>query len=69
MNGHELADVVAESHPDVKVLLTTGYSKDRARQMPQEDIEDATSFPMLRKPYSKDQLARQLRELLDAKSS
>jgi len=36
---------------------------------PREDFDDAASLPLLRKPYSKDQLARQLRESLDAKSS
>ena len=69
VNGRELADVVAKSHPDVKVLLTTGYSKDGVATKPREDFADAASLPLLRKPYSKDQLARQLRELLDAESS
>ena len=69
MNGRQLAGAVAESHPDVKILLTTGYSKGRAETKPQEDFEDAASLPLIRKPYSKDQLARQLRELLDAPSS
>ncbi len=66
MNGRELADVVAKSHPDVKILLTTGYSKDGVETKSQEEFEDAGSLPLLRKPYSKDKLARQLRELLDA---
>ena len=60
---------VVENYPDVKVLLTTGYSKDGVATKPREDFADAASLPLVRKPYSKDWLARRLRELLDAKSS
>ena len=68
MNGHELAGAAVKNHPQLKVLLTTGYSKDRTDPQPPEG-EDSGSFPLLRKPYSKDQLAEQIRGLLDAKPS
>ncbi|MCH7743488.1 MAG: PAS domain S-box protein [Proteobacteria bacterium] len=54
--GIELAELIRECHPDIKVLLTTGYS-DR------ENV--AEMFPTLAKPYSNTQVAIKLRELLD----
>jgi PAS domain S-box-containing protein len=53
MNGYDLANWVTIHRPTVKCLLTTGYSKDRGV------MADSTysRFPILPKPYSREQLA------------
>ena len=53
MNGYDLANWVMIHRPTVKCLLTTGYSKGRGV------IADSThsQFPILPKPYSREQLA------------
>ncbi|HYD74206.1 MAG TPA: ATP-binding protein [Candidatus Binatia bacterium] len=47
MNGHELAQELRRRHPDMPIVLTTGYSGSA-------DIDSA--FPVLRKPYQLDDL-------------
>jgi signal transduction histidine kinase len=59
MNGHELARLAMLRRPDLKTLLTTGFS----------DVTNGngTSVPLhiLRKPYRKDELLHYVREALD----
>ncbi len=55
MGGLELARRLRDSHPDLTVVLTSGYSHVLAQ-------DDAHGFEVLRKPYSADELARVLRE-------
>src|SRR5712671_895107 len=50
MNGLELARAIRERHPDVRVILATGYSKAAE--------EAATEFIVLRKPYDLAGLSR-----------
>jgi len=50
MNGLELARAIRERHPDVPVILATGYSKAAE--------EAATEFIVLRKPYDLAGLSR-----------
>ena len=61
MNGIHLAQEVAEHHPKVRVLLTTGYS----------DVVAAaeTRFPVLRKPFEVSALVRAVREVLAGTST
>ncbi|HSU23208.1 ATP-binding protein [Comamonadaceae bacterium OTU4NAUVB1] len=55
MNGVELAREIARRHPDVPVVLTSGYSDAL--------VHDGTSgFELLQKPYSFDQLSLALRK-------
>ncbi len=61
MNGFELADQAKREFPDLKILLTSGFTSDTLK----EKITDST-IQMLQKPYKKESLARQLRELIDA---
>jgi PAS domain S-box-containing protein len=59
MTGIELARICAERHPEMRILLTSGYAGD--------DVDEALSdapWPFLRKPYSGDQLRQALGELL-----
>ena len=61
LNGFDLANWIAAHRPAVKRLLATGHH---------ERASDATAgnappLPVLRKPYSKEQLAHQIRQQLD----
>lgn len=60
MNGIELAREARRNHPDLKVLLTSGY----AAFGPAGDA--GTEFPVLPKPYRRAELARRVRATLDA---
>ena len=55
MSGVELARRIRDSHPDVPVLLATGYS-DAA-------INVRGDFPILRKPYEIHQLSQAIARL------
>ncbi len=55
MSGLELAQAVREHHHGLPVLLTSGYSEVLAK-------EGTFGFPLLRKPYSVEALARALRK-------
>ncbi|GJE37792.1 ATP-binding protein [Methylobacterium persicinum] len=55
MGGIELAKRLRVSHPDLPVILTSGYS----HVLAQEGVHD---FELVQKPYSVDQLSRVLRE-------
>lgn len=59
MTGIELARAVAPLHPDLRIILTSGYAGD--------DVDEALAdapWPFLRKPYSRDQLSDALAALL-----
>jgi DNA-binding NtrC family response regulator len=62
MNGRELARTVAETHPGLKVQLVTGFSKGLGGKATSGDER----YPVLRKPYSRAQLAGCVRKVLDA---
>ncbi len=61
MNGEMLGVWVGEHYPQIKVVLTSGFSKDRADAGP----DQARPFPLVRKPYSIDKLAKQIRTTLE----
>jgi PAS domain S-box-containing protein len=60
MSGLDLARAVAVRWPEVKVVLTSGYAEDVLR----EHARDAASLRILRKPYSRAELARALHQAL-----
>ncbi len=63
MDGYRLADLVSERHPEVKTLLTTGFSGD---QKDSDGFVDRNRHqPLLRKPYTKIQLATEIRRVID----
>jgi signal transduction histidine kinase len=63
MSGVELARAAREGRPDLKVLMTSGYTA-------HPSIEDARpdGFPMLLKPYRYRELATMLRVVIDRSS-
>ena len=54
--GLELARFVRQHHPNIPILLTTGYS-----QKAQEAVREG--FPILQKPYDLNSLSKAIREL------
>jgi CheY-like chemotaxis protein len=61
MSGIELAETVAVTHPDLPVLFTSGYSEEQTgRDRPLRQGQQ-----LLRKPYRRQELATQVRSLLD----
>jgi nitrogen-specific signal transduction histidine kinase/ActR/RegA family two-component response regulator len=65
MTGFDLARTVRRNHPEVKILLVTGFAGAVLRQ----HSEAGESIPMLRKPYRRDELAARVRQVFDAKRS
>jgi len=59
MNGIDLVDCATERWPSIKILFITGFATDAA-------IRRRTSnHPLLRKPFTRDQLAGQVQKLLN----
>jgi len=61
LTGYELAQRIRSDHSQVRVLLTSGCSKDSI--FPDEEPKDWP--PFLRKPYTLETLARRLRDVID----
>jgi two-component system, cell cycle sensor histidine kinase and response regulator CckA len=61
LGGAELAARLAETHPEIKVLFTSGYTADVDLRM---DVRDA-AVSFLGKPYTVDELRRKVRAILD----
>ena len=60
MNGVELAVELQRISPKIQILLTSGYE-----HYSEELDDDIASFPLLRKPYYRDQLADALRRIFE----
>lgn len=61
MNGREVYDAVQRTKPDIKVIFTSGYTRDVFQG---KGIEDE-KFNFLHKPMSPSVLLRKVREVLD----
>ncbi|MEO0918396.1 MAG: response regulator, partial [Pseudomonadota bacterium] len=61
LNGYDLAAKVAEHHPGVKVLLTSGYASD----VISERMARGTHYEILHKPFRQSELVLRLQALLD----
>jgi hypothetical protein len=57
MNGLQLSVEARRLRPDLKVLLTSGYTYNFDQEHPRD-------IPLLTKPYDRGQLAQQLRAVL-----
>jgi signal transduction histidine kinase/ActR/RegA family two-component response regulator len=64
MSGRQLADAVIRIRPAIKVLYTTGYTRNAI--VHNGVVDNNVSF--LAKPFSIDALARKVRDVLNAKS-
>jgi CheY-like chemotaxis protein len=62
MSGRELADGLRRRHPNLKVLFTTGYTRNAI--VHNDILQPGTS--LLTKPFSVDELATKVRQALDA---
>jgi signal transduction histidine kinase/CheY-like chemotaxis protein len=62
MSGRELANGLRQRHPNLKVLYTTGYSRNAI--VHNDVLEPGTS--LLTKPFSVEELATKVRQMLDA---
>ena len=62
VTGRELANIVTKSYPGLKVQLASGFNEDVAGEIPKDDMR----LPVLKKPYSKEQLGLRIRAVLDA---
>jgi len=59
MDGYALARAVNESHPETKIIMTSGFPGMRFNE-----TELAKSLPLLSKPYRKQDLIRMVRDIL-----
>ena len=59
MSGLELADVVKRSHPNLKLLLMSGYTRNALSDFDDENVH------LLSKPFRKEDLARTLYSILN----
>jgi CheY-like chemotaxis protein len=62
MTGAELAERVREHHPDLPVIFMSGYAGDTVTRSGALALDAA----FLEKPFSSNELARKIRETLDA---
>jgi CheY-like chemotaxis protein len=62
MSGKELADRLTARHPETRVLFISGYPDD---VIARRGVLDA-GIALLQKPFSSAELARRMRQLLDA---
>ena len=65
MSGRELAQRLKLLQPSLKVLYTSGYTDD---MLAHHGVLESTVF-LLQKPFSPDELAKKLRQVLDAPAS
>ena len=62
VNGRVLAEALATTRPEMKVLYTSGYAGDACVEQGELEPE----WPLLDKPFTRDALAKKVRELLDS---
>ena len=60
-NGLELAEDMRQAHPELRFVFMSGYPAEADR----DQGPDLTGIVLLNKPFSRDTLARTLREILD----
>jgi two-component system, cell cycle sensor histidine kinase and response regulator CckA len=65
MSGGQLGDTLAQEYPSIPVLYTSGFAND---DVIRRGLLDANR-PFLQKPYTPDELARKIREVLEAQEA
>ncbi|MFO1498919.1 MAG: ATP-binding protein [Verrucomicrobiota bacterium] len=63
VTGFELAERLRQERPELKVLLTSGYSAEDVSA----EFSTRAGFQFLQKPYAKDTLAQTIRDCLESK--
>ncbi|GLQ07117.1 PAS-domain containing protein [Sneathiella chinensis] len=65
-DGYQLARQAREKHPDLRILLTSGFTRNREKKLAGGDgfLSEVTAN-MLNKPYSRVELATHIRTALD----
>jgi len=63
MNGRQMAEQAKNRRPDLKMLFTTGYSRNAIVHQGRLD----PGVAMIQKPITQDGLAARIRDLLDAR--
>ena len=61
MSGRELTERIMPLRPDLRILYMSGYTDDAVLR--RGDVEDG--IPFLEKPFTPEELARKVREVLD----
>ncbi|MEO1925662.1 MAG: response regulator, partial [Gammaproteobacteria bacterium] len=61
MDGHMLSVWTKENYPKIKVILTSGFSKGKT----DANKDQAHPFTLLRKPYTIEKLAKEIRDTID----
>jgi two-component system NtrC family sensor kinase len=64
MNGRQLADEALRRRPDLKVLFTTGYTRNAIIHHGRLDAD----VDLLTKPFTSEALAKKVRQILDLNS-
>ena len=64
MDGRMLGDWVEEYYPEIKVVLTSGYSKDKDVVKDSLSNKDLAKYPIIRKPYRINVLAEGIQSAL-----
>jgi len=62
MDGYELAAIVKEKYPSVKIQLVSGFSRERE----QDSIDDELQKNILLKPYNSKKLYEKIRSVIDS---
>lgn len=66
INGYQLATSCREKYPSIKILLTSGFTKEREKyEGGGSPFLNTLSKNILNKPYNQDELAQAIRDVLD----
>ncbi|MBL4666950.1 MAG: PAS-domain containing protein [Sneathiella sp.] len=69
LDGYQLAKQAHATYPDLKILLTSGFTKNHEHYVNGADeYLSKLALNLLSKPYNRAELASELRKILDAKS-
>ena len=63
MSGAELAKIVHQEIPEIKIILASGYSEELARK----ELPDASDFAFMAKPFSLGDLTQKVFDVLNNK--
>ncbi len=65
MDGRMLGDWVKEHYPEIKIVLTSGYSKGKGGVKNLLGNENHANYPIVRKPYLINVLAKYIQDAHD----